>query len=140
MRVTKQAIILGIAVTAVKAWPCDLTGAWYDNSGSLATIIQNASGSLLATAVSPVSWQTALGALTGNGTSLELIFNGNTPLTAAISPTCWTLRFANMEQWQRGQAFEDIVGAASMHGTRVRGIVYRNTFADNGTSGLCRAS
>ena len=71
-------------------------------------ITQNSTGALEATAVSPVGWTTAYGALTGNGTTLELSF-GTAPMTALVSPTCWTLRFANMQQWQRGEAFDNIV-------------------------------
>ena len=95
----------GLASTA---WPCDLTGAWYDRLGNLATLVQDASGALNATAISPVGWKTATGGLTGNGTTLELSFGSAAPMDAAVSPSCWTLRFDNMEQWQRGESFDNI--------------------------------
>lgn len=109
-----RAPLLALMLSAGQAaWPCDLTGAWYDNSGNLATIAQNSTGGLLVTAVSPTSWQTATGGLTGNGTTLELSFGGASPMDAVVSPTCWTLRFANMQQWQRGETFDNIVSLAA---------------------------
>ena len=99
--------------TALAAWPCDLTGAWYDNNGDLALISQDASGGLNVTSVSPETWKTASGTLTGNGTTLELNFGGHNPMAAIVSPTCWTLRFENMQQWQRGEALKNIVRFAT---------------------------
>jgi hypothetical protein len=101
--------VVAVLFVASLGWPCDLTGSWYDNLGNLAEISQTASGELNVTAVSPVGWKTASGALIGNGTSLELSFGGDSPMSASISATCWTLRFSNMEQWQRGASFDSIV-------------------------------
>ena len=105
MRAPLLALMLSVGRAA---WPCDLSGAWYDNSGNLATIAQNSAGGLEVTAVSPTSWLTATGELTGNGTTLELSFGGAAPMDAVVSPSCWTLRFANMQQWQRGETFDNI--------------------------------
>ena len=79
---------------------CDLTGAYVDGSGNEALLAQAADRSLLATAVTPVGWTTAPGALAADGATLWLNFAPGGNLSAEVAAACTELRWSTGTVWR----------------------------------------